>query len=219
MTNVYTDSSVSSIASGTSYNAKITAANGYHLISVMITMGGADITNSAYHNGIIHITSVTGNIVIIATAMVDTSTPYTNLVPASIDINGNIYNGIGYKTDYRLNSSGLEIAQKGSVVSGLIPYHGEIIRAYGTTNGTVGNSGNYIVCYDSNFNKTFVHSFHSAVNGGATWESIDGKYLLTLDPTASAQGNYFANAAYIRIGFASMADAEYFIVTLNESIK
>lgn len=52
------------------YAATITPAEGYTLTdaSVSITMGGADITSTAYNNGNINIASVTGNIVITITA-------------------------------------------------------------------------------------------------------------------------------------------------------
>lgn len=52
------------------YAATITPSNSYTLIgaSVSITMGGADITSTAYNHGTINITSVTGNVVITITA-------------------------------------------------------------------------------------------------------------------------------------------------------
>ena len=45
---------------------------------------------------------------------------YTNQVPTSQDTSGNIYNeGLGYKEDYRLGSSGGESTNTGSIISGL----------------------------------------------------------------------------------------------------
>lgn len=60
-----------------SYNATIVANIGYSLTgaSVSITMGGVDITASAYNNGTISIASVTGDIVISISAVVAPS-PY-----------------------------------------------------------------------------------------------------------------------------------------------
>lgn len=59
-----------SISAGSSYRATITASNSYTLTgaTVTITMGGADITSSAYNNGVISIANVTGNISISVTA-------------------------------------------------------------------------------------------------------------------------------------------------------
>lgn len=149
----------------------------------------------------------------------DPDVTYTNRVKTSIDTDGKLYNGSGYKTGYRLNSSGAETELSGAIVSGFIPYKNEGIRAYGTTNGTVGNSGNYIVCYNSSFTKTVVISFNNLVSDGATWEQVDGKYILTLNPTTlKSNASYFANAAYIRVSFASMSNAANFVVTLDEPI-
>lgn len=58
-----------SVAENTSYIATITPNNGYKLDTVTVTMGGKDVTSTVYNNGKITINSVTGNIVIIATAI------------------------------------------------------------------------------------------------------------------------------------------------------
>lgn len=72
-----TNSNVSaSIAEGSSYSGTIIADDGYTLTgaTVSITMGGNDITASAYNNGTISIASVTGNIVITISAVAVTLT-------------------------------------------------------------------------------------------------------------------------------------------------
>lgn len=58
-----------SVAENTSYIATITPDNGYKLDTVTVTMGDADVTSTVYSNGKITINSVTGNIVITATAI------------------------------------------------------------------------------------------------------------------------------------------------------
>ena len=68
LTNCTISNSASSITQNTSYSATISANSGYTLGDVTITMGGADITSTAYSNGDISISSVTGNIVITANA-------------------------------------------------------------------------------------------------------------------------------------------------------
>lgn len=68
LTNSTNSNSAKNIAENTSYNANISAKSGYILSTVTVTMGGVDITSSAYSNGTINISSVTGNIVITATA-------------------------------------------------------------------------------------------------------------------------------------------------------
>lgn len=68
LTNVSNSNNASTANENSSYSATITANTGYTLDSVTVTMGGTDITNTAYSNGTISIASVTGNIVITASA-------------------------------------------------------------------------------------------------------------------------------------------------------
>ena len=68
LTNAVNSNNTVSVEQGASYNATITANNGYVLDSVKVTMGGTDISASAVSGGVITIASVTGNIVITATA-------------------------------------------------------------------------------------------------------------------------------------------------------
>lgn len=65
-----TSNNSASVAKNGSYSATITAASGYTLTgaSVSITMGGTDITASAYNNGTISIANVTGALVITISA-------------------------------------------------------------------------------------------------------------------------------------------------------
>ena len=70
LTHVVNSNAASSAASGSSYMAILSAAEGYAIDSVTVTMGGTDITSTVYAEGnhAIAIPSVTGNIVITATA-------------------------------------------------------------------------------------------------------------------------------------------------------
>ena len=74
LTNVTNSNSASSVDSGSSYSATLTPTDGYTLSSVTITMGGSDITSTAYSNSSISISSVTGDIVITANATQNTKT-------------------------------------------------------------------------------------------------------------------------------------------------
>lgn len=73
LTNVTNSNSAASVAAGASYAATLTAAEGYALGAVSVTMGGEDITGTAYTGGSITIGAVTGNVVITATATADDS--------------------------------------------------------------------------------------------------------------------------------------------------
>lgn len=222
--NVSTSNSSVSVMEGTAYSATLTANVGYTLTggTVTVTMGGVDITASAYSNGKISIVNVTGNIVITAVAVEEQTGPaYTNRVRSSIDTDGSIYNGTGYLEGYRLNSSGTETASDGAVVSGFIPYNGEVIRVYGSTSSNNSNNGNYLVMYNSDFSKHTVLNVQNWVNYGAVWSELNGKYMLTIDPEAitnAATNTALAEAKYIRASLASCAGAS-FVVTLDEPIE
>jgi hypothetical protein len=120
LTNVNNSNSAQTVNSGNSYTATLTANSGYNLSAVAITMGGVDITATVYSSGSINIPNVTGNIVITATA---TQAERTNQLPLAVDTDGSPYNGgQGWKSGYRLNSSGVESAQTGAFVTGFMPF-------------------------------------------------------------------------------------------------
>ena len=73
LTNCTNSNTNTNIREGSSYNATITANNGYKMSNITVTMGGADITSSSVSGNVITINNVTGNIVITANAIVDTS--------------------------------------------------------------------------------------------------------------------------------------------------
>lgn len=68
LTNCKNSNTNASVNANSSYTATITADTGYRLNTTTITMGGNDITSTAYTNGSIFIESVTGDIVITASA-------------------------------------------------------------------------------------------------------------------------------------------------------
>lgn len=72
LTNVSNSNSATSIREGRAYNATLSVAESASLESVSVTMGGADITATAYNTStkVISIASVTGNVVITARASI-----------------------------------------------------------------------------------------------------------------------------------------------------
>lgn len=70
LTNVTNTNADTSVNSGSPYLAALTAETGYTMDNVTVTMGGTDVTETAYTaaNGVIYIAEVTGNIVVTATA-------------------------------------------------------------------------------------------------------------------------------------------------------
>lgn len=68
LTNCTTNNNANSISANSSYSATISANSGYTLGSITVTMGGNNITSSAVSGSRISINSVTGNVVITASA-------------------------------------------------------------------------------------------------------------------------------------------------------
>ena len=146
---------------------------------------------------------------------------YTNQVPTSQDTSGNIYNeGLGYKEDYRLGSSGGESTNTGSIISGFIPYNGEVIRAYGSTSFKPDATGYYIIFYDSAFNKklciaaTMVNS-----DPGVYFEEIDRRCVFTIDPSLATASDLKSATTYpwFRVSLP-LCSHHKFVVTLNEKL-
>ena len=65
------NNAAASVEEGASYTATITADDGYTLegATVSVSMGGVDITATAYANGVVNIGSVTGNVIITVNAV------------------------------------------------------------------------------------------------------------------------------------------------------
>lgn len=74
LTHVTSSNTSASVQSGSSYTTTLTADTNYTLNTVSVTMGGVDITSTAYSSGTVSIASVTGNIVITATAVAQQDT-------------------------------------------------------------------------------------------------------------------------------------------------
>ena len=68
LTNVTRDNITPMVAAGESFTTTLTPAEGKTFGTVTVKMGGTDITSTAYSAGVVSIASVTGNIVITASA-------------------------------------------------------------------------------------------------------------------------------------------------------
>ena len=73
ISNARNSNTATTVTEGSEYSATISAYSGYTLNTVKVTMGGTDITSSCYSNGVIHISNVTGDIVITANATLNSS--------------------------------------------------------------------------------------------------------------------------------------------------
>lgn len=73
LTNVTNSNTATSVEKDTPYTATLIVDTDYTLSNVTVTMGDTDVTSTVYSNGNINITSVTGNIIIIASATKNTT--------------------------------------------------------------------------------------------------------------------------------------------------
>ena len=216
LTGVTTSNPATSVEDGESYTATITPDSGYTIDSVSVTMGGADITASAYDNGVITITSVTGNVSITVVA----SKPRVNLLPTALDTDGaSIYptvshsaqTSVGYASGYRLGSAGTESAASGKFVTGFIPCkQGDKITLENiSVNGTT-QDNDYIALYDSNFNKlysrygyTWIAQTGAILSPHTESDGVITSFTLT-GGTHSGTSYDFSNVAYMRLSAGSI---------------
>lgn len=101
-----------SVASGSAFTTTLTAETGYTMASVVVTMGGADITADAYNavTGVVSIASTTGNITITANAAINTYTVTQTLTNATTDI-------VATQVNYGDSISGTVTAESGYTIA------------------------------------------------------------------------------------------------------
>lgn len=205
LSNVSTSNSASSVEDGASYSATLTAKDGYTMEggTVKVTMGGADVTASAYSGGKVSIASVTGDVVITATAVA---------VPTGPE---NLIDTVGYKDGVRLStSSGGESTEAGHVTTGFIPITGDdVIRTSGVDfNFVSGSNKSAYVIYQSDKSTKVTSNNIKPLTGNVT---------ITLDSSGNiTYANFGASVpsggGYLRIcGKGSGANL---VVTKNEEI-
>lgn len=152
-----------------------------------------------------------------------------NWVKYSIDTDGSIFNGTGYKDNARLSSSGgvSGSAQNGSVTTGFIPWYGDttVLRMKGVEwkNATANYSGHYYLnAYDEN--KKFLHYLTSAGHSDLTHivtvtRDANGVETIKFSETYGTTNTTlqaFRNAAFIRIN--AHGKGADMILTINEEI-
>ncbi len=219
LTNCTINNSVTQVVEGGSYSATISANSGYTLDSVNVTMGGSPVSVSG---GNINIASVTGDIVITAVASETVVEPsYTNLLPLSVDENGNDFvgqdakGGDGYEYGYKLSGSsanGTTSATSGAYVSGFIPITDQydVVRIKNITLYQ-GTSVNNIIFYDTSKAKLYAatgntgncfHSYVTESNGVYSFKPADWMAM--------------SNIGFFRFSCGGITDET--IVTVNEEI-
>jgi len=207
LSHVTSSNAATSIEDGTAYATTLTAESGYTLDAVTVTMGGTDITATAYSGGVVSIASVTGDIAITAAA----SKPRVNQLPLATDKDGTIYNGTGYKPNTRLNSSGNPTAATGYYATGFIPVTaGQKVTFENMTidadNSISGYKMQYVSFYDSNKTLLSGCSLYARdwiANAGIVNlvqpYAMDGTNLTSITPHGSSGTRDLTNVAYMRV--------------------
>lgn len=144
--------------------------------------------------------------------------PYTNVIPTSINTSGGIYNDIGYKPGFRLNSRGAERGGANCGVTGFMPVtKGDVIRLKECNLHNPSTNGlDYIAFYDSSFTCIGSHYPNQYPTSGEMdlHQIIDEGHLVTQFTVPST--STFDGVAYLRI--SSVDIGEYSIITINEEI-
>lgn len=127
LTHVTSNNAAVSVKDGTAYTATLTAESGYTMETVVVKMGGTDITSTAYtaSNGVISIAEVTGDVTITATAIKIVT--YTNLVSTAVDSSGA---SAPYTDGVLLKSSGNTSDGNHFTTTGFIPFDGGANHTY-----------------------------------------------------------------------------------------
>lgn len=204
LTNVSSSNNAISVVEGEAFETTLTATSG-SLASVVVTMGGVDITADVYADGVVSIPSVSGIVVITATAESsgtdepDTPT-YTNVLDT-----------VGYQTGHRINSAGNVVERADRCVTGLIA---------ATTNDTIyfknitmqaDDYGANIAHYDSTQTPLSGKSYVMSALGDYAVYDTDGVTIKSIRP-----GEH-EGVAYVRFCFVNIDENS--IITINEPIE
>ena len=203
LTNCVNNNSLNEILEGNSYSAVISPIQGYQIVNIKVTMGGVDITSSAVISESIEISNVTGDLVITAVAE-EVIIEIINQIPISTDTDGTIYNGIGYKTGTRINSSGAAVAAPDVSATGFIPaVTGNVVYLKGMY---VNDTSGYTRLAEYNSSKGVVN-----VNIYPTNWTNEGNDVYSYKITDS-------NVAFIRVGTYQIMNGSV-IITINQPIQ
>lgn len=216
LTGCTSSNTATTVTEGDTYYATITASNGYVLdgATVVVKMGGTEVTELYYADGVINIPDVSGNIEITITAAVYVPS-YTNVLPAALDpgTKSGVWDGKGYRN--------------GAYVSSAKPFYGTDAACWCTgaiavqpsdviyvKGATLEGSGHERLGAFSSYNGgAYWCKAYTSLSGMATVTKLGDKYYkIVLDPS-------YANYAYIGyIMFSAQGTGDGVVVTKNEEI-
>ena len=216
LTGCTSSNAATTVTEGDTYYATITASSGYVLdgATVVVKMGGTDVTALYYANGIINIPNVSGNIEITITAAVDVPS-YTNVLPTALDpsTKSGVWDGIGYRNGaYVSSAKPFYCIYAACWCTGAIAISpSDVIYVKGAT--LEGSGHERLGAFSSYNGGCFWCKSYTALSGMATVTKLGDKYYkIVLDPS---NANY-SNIGYIM--FSAQGTGGGVIVTKNEEI-
>lgn len=197
LTNCTSSNSVAAVTEGSSYTTTISPSNASWLLeSVVVKMGGVDITSTAYKNGVVTIASVTGNVTITAKA----KAPYTNLIDT-----------VGTVDNVRLRSGGATGSAAGFASNYFPAKGGDVIRVKfpNGNRASIPSNGVYCCTY-SNTSGTLVTAYDGSTSATVLKNATTTGYEIHI-PTS-------VNCSYARVAGGPNGAYTGWIVTVNEEI-
>lgn len=215
LTGVTGSNPATSIVDGGAYSNTITPNSGYTIDTVSVTMGGSDITSTAYGSGVITIPAVTGNVSITVSA----SKPQVNRLPLAVDtdkesiyptVSHSALSTVGYATGYRLGSAGTESASANNFVTGFIPMaKGQTMTLSGielpALSSQSGFNTCYIAVYDSNLTclkSNYSKDWHATNYNPSTADS--NNFITSITIKEGINHEDLSSMAYVRFSALSI---------------
>lgn len=216
LTGCTSSNTATTVTGGDTYYATITAGNGYVLngATVVVKMGGTEVTALYYADGVINIPDVSGNIEITITAAVYVPS-YTNVLPEAVDpsTKSGVWDGKGYRN--------------GAYASSVKPYYGtdaaywctgaialqpsDIVYVKGST--LEGNGHARLGAFAASSGGCYFCKEYTSLSGMATVTKLGDKYYkIVLDSSYADYGNI----GYIV--FSAQGTGDSVVVTKNEEI-
>ena len=216
LTGCTSSNTATTVTGGDTYYATITAGNGYVLngATVVVKMGGTEVTALYYADGVINIPDVSGNIEITITAAVYVPS-YTNVLPDAVDpsTKSGVWDGKGYRN--------------GAYASSVKPYYGtdaaywctgaialqpsDIVYVKGAT--LEGNGHARLGAFAASSGGCYFCKEYTSLSGMATVTKLGDKYYkIVLDASYADYGNI----GYIV--FSAQGTGDGVVVTKNEEI-
>lgn len=217
LTGCTNSNAATTVTEGDTYYATITANSGYVLdgATVVVKMGGTNVTDLYYSEGIISIPDVSGNIEITITAAVYVPS-YTNVLPLAVDpsTKSGVWDGIGYRNGaYASSAKPFYNTDAACWCTGAIAVQpSDVIYVKGAT--LEGSGHERLGAFSGVTGGCYWCKPYTTLSGMATVTKLGDKYYkIVLDPS-------YANYAYIGyIMFSAQGTGDGVVVTKNEPIE